>query len=171
MLLACISPLSWILAPVLRLPCSAPIFSEAGIAVNFDEAENHSWSISAAAPSAVSQRVPQGKKEEAAEPAFSREQLYEKLAFRYPYGNLSDVPSKLTATALKGRFTDEEAAEMPFPAFCLIPFRPMKRPTGHHRPVLTAPIVQTLSQMSTAVPDLYKMPGLPAQNGERRSIS
>lgn len=170
MLLACISPLSWILAPVLRLPCSAPIFSEAGIAVNFDEAENHSWSISAAAPSAVSQRVPQGKKEEAAEPAFSREQLYEKLAFRYPYGNLSDVPSKLTATALKGRFTDEEAAENAVSRVFLIP-SPYERPTGHHRPVLTAPIVQTLSQMSTAVPDLYKMPGLPAQNGERRSIS
>lgn len=152
MLLACISPLSWILAPVLRLPCSAPIFSEAGIAVNFDEAENHSWSISAAAPSAVSQRVPQGKKEEAAEPAFSREQLYEKLAFRYPYGNLSDVPSKLTATALKGRFTDEEAAENAVSRVLPDTISPYETSDG------TSPSSSDGSNSPNTVPNVYRRP-------------
>ena len=33
------------------------------------------------------------------------------LAFRYPYQQATSVPSKLTATQLKGRFKDQEAAE------------------------------------------------------------
>ncbi len=35
----------------------------------------------------------------------------EHLAWRYPHGAVADIPSKLTATQLKGRFQDEEAAE------------------------------------------------------------
>ena len=35
----------------------------------------------------------------------------ENLNWRYPWAALSEIPSKLTATQLKGRFQDEEAAE------------------------------------------------------------
>ncbi len=39
------------------------------------------------------------------------EVLYTKLGFRYPYPEAALIPSKLTATELKGRFADYEAAE------------------------------------------------------------
>lgn len=37
--------------------------------------------------------------------------LMETLTWRYPYGAASEMPSKLTATQLKGRVLDQEAAE------------------------------------------------------------
>lgn len=112
MLLASISPLPWVLAPVLRLPCAAPFFSEAGIAVSFDERENHGWRLAAVRPSeTVRQEIPASEREPAGLPSVPRDTLYEKLAYQYPYSGAKDTPSKLTATALKGRFADEEAAE------------------------------------------------------------
>ena len=38
-------------------------------------------------------------------------ELMETLTWRYPYGAASEMPSKLTATQLKGRVLDQEAAE------------------------------------------------------------
>ena len=38
-------------------------------------------------------------------------ELMEALTWRYPYGAASEMPSKLTATQLKGRVLDQEAAE------------------------------------------------------------
>jgi ATP-dependent helicase/nuclease subunit A len=39
------------------------------------------------------------------------EALGQKLGYRYPYSSAASIPSKLTATELKGRYTDLEAAE------------------------------------------------------------
>lgn len=41
----------------------------------------------------------------------AEEELLERLSWTYPYLSLAQVPSKLTATGLRGRFLDAEAAE------------------------------------------------------------
>ena len=52
--------------------------------------------------------------------------LAERLGWRYPYAVCTDIPSKLTATQLKGRELDQEAAEeTPRPART---GRPLRRP-------------------------------------------
>ena len=111
MLLASSSMLTWILAPVLRLPCAAPFFSEAGIAANFPEQENHGWILRAVTPSIEQESaLPAESLQQEALP-LSREKLLERFSCVYPYEAAKDIPSKLTATALKGRYTDAEAAE------------------------------------------------------------
>ena len=49
--------------------------------------------------------------QEAAEPEHDPAELAERLAWRYPHAASVELPSKLTATQLKGRGLDEEAAE------------------------------------------------------------
>ena len=54
------------------------------------------------------------------------EELRAQLLWQYPYASCADIPSKLTATQLKGRRLDEEAAEDTLP---------QKRRQGLRRPV------------------------------------
>ena len=109
-LLTASSTLLWILTPVLRLPCAVPFFSQAGIAVHFEERVNHSWKLNAVHPGAL-----QNSEIEPAAipdtPSLSREELLKNFSFQYPHADAKDLPSKLTATMLKGRFADSEAAE------------------------------------------------------------
>lgn len=111
MLQAANSPLSWILSPVLRLPCAAPLFSEAGIAANFPDRENHGWALSAVRPDTVPQETANAEHAPLPDAMPPRSVLLERFSFRYASADAADIPSKLTATSLKGRFTDEEAAE------------------------------------------------------------
>ena len=111
MLLSSISMLPWVLAPVLRLPCAAPFFSEAGIAANFETRDDRGWRLRAVAPTPDKADAPSAVLETFETLPVSREALTERFAFRYPHERAKDLPSKLTATALKGRYTDEEAAE------------------------------------------------------------
>ena len=105
------SYLPWILTPLLRLPCAAPLFSEAGIAAAFDEEGNHGWTIRAVRPGIAADAVPDQAPPETETLPLSREALLTRFAFRYPHEAAKDLPSKMTATSLKGRFTDAEAAE------------------------------------------------------------
>lgn len=57
------------------------------------------------------------------------EALREKLQFDYPYAKAAEIPSKLTATELKGRFADFEAAqEADIPEFSKKQSAPLPRP-------------------------------------------
>ena len=56
-------------------------------------------------------RLTPAQAQETAEPERDPAELAERLAWRYPHAASVELPSKLTATQLKGRGLDEEAAE------------------------------------------------------------
>ena len=68
-----------------------------------------------------------------------------RLAFRYPHARAVNIPSKLTATELKGRETDEEAAQQAQPAFA------PARAAEYRRPDFAAARKLTPAERGTAV--------------------
>ncbi len=74
--------------------------------------ENHKnfWKVSVVRPelSTVEEVI---DKAEDTQDESSLTDLSERFAFRYPHENVSGVPAKVTASALKGRFIDSEASE------------------------------------------------------------
>jgi len=110
MLLNCAGILPWVLVPLLRLPTAAHLLAEGGIAAAFPDREDHAWMLRKVRPTAAK---PRAAREDAPAEAlpYEEEELAVRLRYEYPYGAAADLPSKLTATALKGRFADEEAAE------------------------------------------------------------
>ncbi len=77
--------------------------------------------------------------EQGAEPG---EDALEHLYWSYPHSALADIPSKLTATQLKGRFRDEETAEDAAPA---------PRPVTFRRPEFTQTETLTPAERGTAL--------------------
>ena len=90
----------------LRAMCGAPERSAQGLGPAWDIR----W-VEGAGLRAASQ--PEGRFADlpAAEQDGEAGELMEALTWRYPYGAASEMPSKLTATQLKGRVLDQEAAE------------------------------------------------------------
>lgn len=64
-----------------------------------------------AAPAPAAQAIPV----QDAGPALSGPALRQWMAFQYPDAALAQVPSKITATQLKGRFLDQEVGDAPLP--------------------------------------------------------
>ena len=65
--------------------------------------------------------------------------LAEALAWRYPHGAVADIPSKLTATQLKGREKDREAAEDGVELKPAAPHVTLRRPVfGGEKPLTAA---------------------------------
>ena len=71
--------------------------------------------------------------------------LVERLAWRYPFGACAAIPSKLTATQLKGREKDSEAAEN------AVELRPAAPQTILRRPVFEGQRPLTPAQKGTAL--------------------
>jgi len=61
------------------------------------------------------------------------EKMRKGLSYRYPYQSVTGIPSKLTATQLKGRVKDEEAAEFAPAVNKQISFRPPMQKTKSFR--------------------------------------
>ncbi len=119
-LLDCASPAQWVLLPALARPEAAPLREgafppPAAPGVDFGPAWDIRWVD--AAPLAQPPRRARGG---AAGPAGEDTEpgdLAAQFAWAYPYAEDAALPSKLTATQLKGRELDEEAwAEAPRPA-------------------------------------------------------
>ena len=73
------------------------------------------------------------------------EDLAERLAWHYPHAAAEDVPSKLTATQLKGRLKDQEAAENG------VQLRPAVSDASLRRPVFDGQRPLTPAQRGTAL--------------------
>lgn len=100
----------WVLLPVLARRDAGALRGEARPPV-YAETEDH-WDIRLVTPEQHrTPRVllPQEEQESAAIQVFPA--AAEGLRWRYPHPELAELPSKLTATQLKGRLLDEEAAE------------------------------------------------------------
>lgn len=101
----------WILMTALKRP-------EGAAAVNGAEAKNteNGWNIRIvcpgedAEPASISAETPEEESESPEYPDIT-ERIRARLSFKYPYPEAGDIPSKITATEIKGRFLDLEAAE------------------------------------------------------------
>ena len=132
-LAACASPGQWILLPVLARPEAAPLRDAAGgysvppSRVPLGPAWDIRWVKGEALRSPPRLR---GTPRPEAEAAAPDGEVLARLLWRYPHQPDVDLPSKLTATQLKGRPVDEEVAgdagsgEQGLPA----PQRPLRRP-------------------------------------------
>ncbi|MEG2096992.1 MAG: helicase-exonuclease AddAB subunit AddA [Pseudoflavonifractor sp.] len=127
-LAGCASAAQWLLLPVLCRPEALPLLNAAEMSVNSPCANlGPEWDVRwvdtaalrepyCAAPTAPSAETAEAVAEldpasaEAAVPDLSA-----RFAWTYPHGGDVDLPSKLTATQLKGRGLDEEVAERAAP--------------------------------------------------------
>ncbi|MBR1780212.1 MAG: UvrD-helicase domain-containing protein, partial [Oscillospiraceae bacterium] len=99
----------WILLPALARP-DAQVLREKGGVSCAALVQKDRWDVRY-----IAARIPDRTRVNKAEPGSDTRTLppetLEALAWRYPYAALANVPSKATATQLKGRVLDEEAAE------------------------------------------------------------
>ncbi len=142
------TPLSWLLTPLLRLPVSAQILQDAGYPRAPLEADNFCWQVHVSAPPPRSNPAAQRQEKPKAPPIqvlpLSAEEIYARLNFQYPYLYAADLPSKVTATGLKGRFSDAEAQAQ------ARPLAPSSKP-GRIRPRMLSEQALTAAQRGTAL--------------------
>ena len=129
-LAGCKSPAEWVLLPALARPEAAPLRDAAGgmgtpqCRAPLGPAWDIRWVRGAALREVPLRRAAAPAEPEQAEgpdPA-----LVERLRWTYPHAADVDLPSKLTATQLKGRALDEEVAAQAAPA--PLQERPLRRP-------------------------------------------
>ena len=104
---------AWILLHALSRPEAAPLrelagLPEQGAATDLGPAWDLRWIQGQ--PLSESAR-PQGRLADLPEEGEAVQDLYERLTWHYPYAGAVPIPSKLTATQIKGRTVDQEAAE------------------------------------------------------------
>ena len=99
----------WLLLPVLARPDAAELRAAGGVTCPLLLPEDH-WDIRLVPAVKPGRGRPREEQQEAAGRHLTPEER-QRLAWRYPYGALANVPSKATATQLKGRALDQEAAE------------------------------------------------------------
>ena len=108
------SMLPWVMLPVLCRPESGPLWEGEGERPDPPSDSGTAWDI---------RLLPAGDWEKPLRPmaapapvedggdGIGEEELTARLAWQYPHGGKTDMPSKLTATQLKGRAKDSEAEE------------------------------------------------------------
>ena len=137
----------WVLLTALCRTDSAPLWSDLNLSRPDPPAEKgFSWDIRLL--SGEDYRQPQGPgAAEDGQPAVHQlpEGLAERLSWRYPYTACSAIPSKLTATQLKGREKDSEAAEN------AVELRPAPVQSTLRRPVFEGQRPLTPAQRGTAL--------------------
>lgn len=99
----------WLLLPVLARPDAADLRAAAGVSCPLLLPEDH-WDIRVVPAVKPGRSRPQ-EEEAAGTGRHLTQEERERLAWRYPYERLANAPSKATATQLKGRELDQEAAE------------------------------------------------------------
>ncbi len=113
-LLGCQSVGQWVLLPALVRPEAEALRAAAGTALETSPADaGPAWDIRFV-DAAPFRKAPEERREQEAAPLERLEDVEElarRLGWRYPGAGDVAIPSKLTATQLKGRNLDEEAAE------------------------------------------------------------
>ena len=109
---------AWILLHVLSRPEAAPLrelagVPEPGVSTELGPAWDIRW-IQGNPLAGPAQ--PGGQVSDLPEEGQEEEDLYQRLTWRYPHAGAVPIPSKLTATQIKGRTVDQEAAENAPPA-------------------------------------------------------
>ena len=103
---------AWILLHTLSRPEAAPLRELAGLPEPpADDALGPAWDIRWIQGQPLSESLhPQGQLADLPEEE-ETQNLYDRLTWRYPHAGAVLIPSKLTATQIKGRTVDQEAAE------------------------------------------------------------
>lgn len=109
------STAQWVLTAALARPEAAVLRQAAGVPVTVPAAElGPQWDVrwvDGAALAAAPEKPNVPEPEETHHMGPDAAELLERLSWRYPHEADAEIPSKLTATQLKGRTLDEEAAE------------------------------------------------------------
>lgn len=136
----------WVLTPVLCRRDSAPLWAELEAPRPDPPAEEGvPWDIRLLSGAELER--PQGLGGGEAEPSggAGTAGLAERLSWRYPHGACAAIPSKLTATQLKGREKDAEVSED------AVELRPASPQTALRRPVFEGERPLTPAQRGTAL--------------------
>lgn len=99
----------WLLLPVLARPDAGDLRAAGGVTCPLLLPEDH-WDIRVVPAEKPGRGRPREERQETRGRHLTPEER-QRLAWRYPYEALANVPSKATATQLKGRELDQEAAE------------------------------------------------------------
>ena len=114
-LAGCGAPAGWVLLPALCRRDAGALHALAGRAPDrLLEAAGDGWDIRVVDGAPLRKAPERRSAAQAAQPeqgAAWDPELAARLTWRYPHAQQVDLPSKLTATQLKGRWLDEEAAE------------------------------------------------------------
>ncbi len=112
-LAACRTVGDWILLAALARPEAMTLRGPAGLITETPATEfGPEWDIRLVDGSGLEASPPPcGRVAALPEATDTAAQLEAVLAWRYPHSAMADIPSKLTATQLKGRFLDEESAD------------------------------------------------------------
>ncbi len=106
------TPLAWLLTPLLRLPEASPVLQEAGYPRAPLETDNFCWRLRIQTPPPAQPETQPKSQLQALPPlqapTLPTAEIHARLSYRYPYLQAANLPSKLTATSLKGRFADTE---------------------------------------------------------------
>ena len=137
----------WVLTPVLCRTDSGPLWPDLNISRPASPSkEGFPWDIRLL--SGANYRQPQGlgggEARRSATPPLP-DDLADRLSWRYPYMGCAAIPSKLTATQLKGREKDSEAAEN------AVELRPAPAQSTLRRPVFEGERPLTPAQRGTAL--------------------
>ena len=104
---------AWILLHALSRPEAAPLRELAGLPEQGAATDlGPAWDLRWIQGQPLSEPArPQGRLADLPEEGEAVQDLYERLTWHYPYAGAVPIPSKLTATQIKGRTVDQEAAE------------------------------------------------------------
>ena len=103
-------PGSWVLQTALRKTEAGEFFNIGGYPDSINVSDNP-WNIRVVTAPSVNHAAADVENENAEIDDSIIEKIQQGLLFRYPYITATKTPSKLTATQLKGRVKDQEAAE------------------------------------------------------------
>ena len=103
-------PGDWVLYAALHRTEAGPLYRLGGYP-NYREVSDCPWHIEVIDGSAVSPQTNSDKDHFEQMPVDAVSKISRSLAFSYPHRNATVIPSKLTATELKGRQVDEEVAQ------------------------------------------------------------
>ena len=101
----------WLLLPVLARRDARPLWDGFAPDTLLDTADHWDIRLVHADEDCFAPEVTEQSEEAPEEAPVPGEELLNALNWRYPWENLADFPSKVTATQMKGRLLDEEAAE------------------------------------------------------------
>ncbi|MBD5099676.1 MAG: helicase-exonuclease AddAB subunit AddA [Clostridiales bacterium] len=137
----------WVLTPVLCRRDSAPLWESLDVPrPQFPADEGCPWDIRMLSGADYERPLGLGGGPARAEAGTQPpDDLAERLSWRYPHQNCAAIPSKLTATQLKGREKDAEAAEN------AVELRPAAPQTTLRRPVFEGQRPLTPAQRGTAL--------------------
>ena len=139
---------AWVLTPALCRSDSGALWENIDAPRPLPPAdEGHPWDIRLLSGKEYErpQLAAAGDGAEGARRSVLPENLIDILNWKYPHGASADMPSKLTATQLKGREKDKEAAEE------AAEYRPAPQPASLRRPVFQRERPLTPAQRGTAL--------------------